>query len=67
MPQNPAVSLLAAKAVCARVGLHRQRLYELMARDAFPSPIRIGPRIIRWRSDDIDRWIEQLSAARAAA
>ena len=65
MPTNP-VTLLAAKAVCARVSLHRQRIYEMMNRDEFPKPIRIGPKMIRWRSDDIDTWIDQLTEARAA-
>ena len=65
MPTNPPVTLLNARAVSVRVALHRQRIYEMMSRDEFPKPIRIGPKMIRWRSDDIDTWIERLSAARA--
>ena len=54
------VNLLSIKDICARTALHRQRIYERMARGEFPKPVRLGVRTVRWHSDDVDRWIEGL-------
>lgn len=47
------------------VPLGRSTIYDLMSKDIFPKPIKIGPRFIRWRERDIIEWyksqgIEQL-------
>ena len=38
------VNLLTIKDVSARTALHRQRIYERMARGEFPKPVRLGER-----------------------
>ncbi len=51
--------LLRRPEVEARTGLARSTIYDYLARGVFPSPVSIGPRIVAWRSSDIDDWIEK--------
>ena len=62
----PEVNLVNVKAVCARTGLSRTSIYDLMAAGRFPKPTYPAPRAPRWRSDEVTAWIERLSAERAA-
>jgi prophage regulatory protein len=62
-----AQSLLRLPAVLARVGYSRSTLYGLIARGAFPAPIRLGARASAWPSDEVDSWIQQrIQHSRAA-
>lgn len=46
-------------------GLPKSSIYALMAKGAFPKPIKIGARAVGWLESDIDAWIEaQVSASR---
>ncbi len=58
--------LLTIREVCARVGVSRTTIYARMNERQFPAPIKIGTKSVRWRSDEIDAYIDRLSAARAA-
>ena len=40
------------------VRMPRSSLYEAIAEKRFPSPIRIGPRSVRWFADEITAWME---------
>jgi prophage regulatory protein len=51
-------------AVEAATGLSRSSLYRLAAAGQFPRPIRLGPRAVGWRADEIAAWIEQRTAER---
>ena len=52
----------------------RSQLYAKIARGEFPSPVKVGERSIRFRSDEVEEWIdsrprsglchEELTAAR---
>lgn len=63
-PQQPihaaqiADALLRLRTVQAVVGLSKSTIYALVARDAFPQPIRRGTRCTRWRSADITAWLQ---------
>jgi prophage regulatory protein len=37
-------------------GLSRSLIYEMMDRNEFPRPIRIGRRAVAWRETDIADW-----------
>ena len=51
--------------VQVRTGLPKSSIYALMAKGAFPKPIKIGARAVGWLDSDIDAWIEaQVSASR---
>ena len=58
--------LLTIREVCARVGVSRTTIYARMNERQFPAPIKTGTKSVRWRSDEIDAYIDRLSAARAA-
>ena len=64
MPEE--ITLMPIKAVCARVGLSRTAVYDAMNDDRFPRPVRVGPQTVRWRSDLIARWIDEISGVQAA-
>jgi prophage regulatory protein len=38
-------------------GLSRSTIYDWMARDTFPAPVRLGIRTIGWRISDIEAWM----------
>lgn len=62
--------LLRVAEVCERIGLRKTTIYKMIARGTFVSPVRLGPRTVAWRSDDVDRWIaerEPVVTPRAAA
>ena len=54
------VTLLTVKDVQSRVRFSRTKLYELISEGVFPKPVRIGGSS-RWRSDDVDMWIDQVT------
>ena len=56
--------LLSVKEVCAKVGVCRTTVYARMAAKTFPTPLKIGAKTVRWRADEIDAFIDRLSAAR---
>lgn len=62
--------VLRLKQVCAEVGLSRSTIYEMVARGAFPRPVKLTDRAVGgavgWLSDQIAEWTESRpSAARA--
>ncbi len=32
-------------------------MYRMLRRGEFPTPIRIGPRAVRWREVDVAKWL----------
>jgi prophage regulatory protein len=48
------------KAVTRKTTIGTTKIYELLKTGSFPSPVRIGPQMVRWRESEIDRWIEKL-------
>jgi prophage regulatory protein len=50
--------LLRRPGVQDKVGLKHSAIYELIKRDQFPAPIKIG-RSSFWVESEIDNWIEQ--------
>lgn len=49
--------LLRREEIEQRCGLSRSAIYRLMRDGAFPEPLRIGPRAVRWPQSEIERWI----------
>ena len=52
-----AACLLTRAEVEARCRIARTTIYRLMREGAFPEPIRIGPRAVRWRLSELDEWL----------
>ena len=51
--------LLRQKEVEQMVGLSRASIYRLADLGVFPHPVQVGPRAVRWRLRDIERWISE--------
>ena len=51
------MKILRGPEVSARVGLSRATLYRMIARGAFPRPVRLSERATGWRTDEVDEWL----------
>lgn len=60
------VILLARGEVERRCSISRSEIYRRMRIGTFPQVVRVGGSV-RWRSDDIDAWIESLPRDAAPA
>jgi prophage regulatory protein len=58
--------VLRKKQVLAMVGLSASTVYALQKSGAFPQPLRLSLRAMGWLSSDIERWLADKAAARAA-
>jgi len=51
-------SLIRLKKVEDKTGLKKSMVYDLMSKDQFPTPIKIGDRAVAWIEREIDQWIQ---------
>lgn len=63
-PPNPVVRLLSAPEVMDTIGCSRMTLHRWVAAGTFPGPIRTGPNSVRWRADEVQRWIDSRERVR---
>ena len=61
------MQLLTRAEVEERVGLRRSAIYAMMRAGRFPEPVKISSRCVRWRSDEVQAWIDGLPRARGEA
>ena len=59
--------LLTVREVSARVGLAVPTLWAMVARGDFPIPIKVTKRSTRWRSEEVEEWIETRPRTKEAA
>jgi prophage regulatory protein len=57
--------MLRLPTVIERVGVSRSTLWSWVRAGRFPSPVKLGPRAVAWKSSEVDRWIEGRVEARA--
>lgn len=50
-------NLLTRRQVEARFGIAKTTIYRLMRSGAFPEPVRIGARAVRWPEHEITSWL----------
>lgn len=55
----PPARMLRRPEVERKTGLKKSTLYELMGKNLFPRPIKIGARAVCWLEGEIDAWIQQ--------
>lgn len=60
-PDTVTPLFLRMPTVMRLTGLGRSTIYRLIAERKFPSPVRLGPRAVAWRSSDLDEWSEARS------
>ena len=49
--------ILRRQLVESQTGLSRSKIYDLITRDEFPRPIKIGASAVGWVEADIEAWI----------
>lgn len=49
------------------IGVTTTTLYRMMSKGAFPRPVRIGLRAVRWREEDILAWLNSREHAGPSA
>ena len=47
-------------------GLKKSSIYKKMAEGTFPRPVRLSSRAVAWKSDDVERWIDERPVVEAA-
>ena len=50
-------NLLTRRDVEARLGITKSTVYRLMRCGAFPEPIQVGPRAVRWVESELEAWL----------
>ena len=50
--------LMRLSEVLNAVGLARSTIYKLVGRGAFPRPVAVGGKAVRWRASEVSEWIE---------
>lgn len=55
--------LLCSHQIAALLGISKRTLERLRSSGEFPAPdLRLGPRILRWRSSTVRAWLEAQSS-----
>lgn len=63
LPVNSTIAILRRPAVEATVGLGRSAIYNLMAKNLFPKPVKLTAKAVGWRLSDIDAWLASREVA----
>ena len=50
--------LLTRQDVEAHTALSRSAIYRLMRTGQFPEPLQIGPRAVRWKESEIEKFVD---------
>lgn len=45
--------------LCRLTSLSRRTVFRLLAQGRIPEPVRLGPRLLRWRARDVEKFLEQ--------
>lgn len=63
---NSNIRLIRLPEVKSKVGLGRTTIFELIKKNEFPKPHKIGVRAVAWDSQSISEWIESRMNGKAA-
>ena len=50
-------AFLRLREVTIRVGLGKTAIYKRMNAGVFPHPVKLSERCVRWRAEDIAKWL----------
>jgi predicted DNA-binding transcriptional regulator AlpA len=56
-PRFPDAQLLTAREVAALLRIHPRSVWRATSAGDIPKPIRIGPKVVRWRLSDLQAFI----------
>ncbi len=51
-------TLLRLPQVESTCGLKKSAIYVRIKEGTFPLPVRLGPKSVAWRSDEVSQWVE---------
>lgn len=51
---------LTVRQVARRLDISPRTVWRWVAVGRFPAPLRIGPKFVRWRRDDLERYLDGL-------
>lgn len=57
--------LMTITEVCQFTGLGESTVWDMSRRGRLPKPVKLGTRVTRWVSSELDAWVEDLAAKRA--
>ncbi len=52
-------TLLRLNAVEDAIGCKKSKIYADIREGNFPAPVKLGPKSVAWRSDEIQQWIDE--------
>lgn len=55
------LQIIRLKELSRILGVSRASIYRKVREESFPLPVRLGPRSIGWRIEDVIRWRESLA------
>ena len=58
MPNRSSTTIMRRRAVELMTGLSRSTIYQQMADEDFPRPLKLGKRAVGWRESDIIQWLD---------
>jgi prophage regulatory protein len=58
MPNRSSTTILRRPAVELMTGLSRSTIYQQIAEEVFPKPLKLGKRAVGWRESDIIQWLD---------
>jgi prophage regulatory protein len=61
-PLLPETGFIRKPTVLALAGFGSTKLHYAVKEGSFPAPIKLGPRMVAWRAEDIRSWIEKTGA-----
>ena len=53
--------LLRIREVTERTGISRASVYRLMGKGTFPQPLRPTEKMVRWRVEEVEAWLDNLT------
>ena len=66
MSKPPAIEFIDLHEVSRRVCLRKTAIYKMMRSVAFPRPVKLGEKAVRWSVAEIETWQRSRLAERAA-
>lgn len=52
--------LMTPDEIAAKLKIERRSFLRTIAKQPdFPSPVRLGPRIVRWQADQVEQWVQR--------
>ena len=66
MSKPAPIEFISFREVSARVGLGKSAIYKMMRSAAFPRPVKLGDKAVRWNAAEVDAWQRERLAERSA-